>query len=187
MRTSRIASSVAAAGAIAAAWAAAPAPALAPAGPHEYSCPLFPASNPLNQDISHAPVDPRSGAYIASIGLTGHLHPDFGTNPSYGIPYTVVGSHQPKVPIDFTAYGEESNPGPSCIVDRSYGTNVERELLRHLPQREHSIVGLLRQTAGGCCAGATGVATDSAGACAGATGACAAAGGCAGTCTGAGT
>jgi hypothetical protein len=84
-------------------------------GPHEYSCPIFPASNPLNQEISHAPVDPNSAAYIASIGLTGHLHPDFGTNPSYGIPYTVVGAHQPKVPIRFTEFGEESNPGPYPI------------------------------------------------------------------------
>jgi hypothetical protein len=84
-------------------------------GPHEYSCPIFPESNSINQDISHAPVDPNSAAYIASIGLTGHLHPDFGTNPSYGIPYTVVGPHQPKVPIKFTEYGEESNPGPYPI------------------------------------------------------------------------
>jgi hypothetical protein len=81
-------------------------------GPREYSCPIFPASNPFNQEIAHAPVDPNSAAYIASIGLTGHLHPDFGTNPSYGIPYTVVGPNQPKVPIKFTEYGEESNPGP---------------------------------------------------------------------------
>jgi len=85
------------------------------AGPQEYSCPLFPASNPLNQDISHAPVDPRSAAYIASIGLTGHLHPDFGTNPSYGIPYAVVGSQQHEMPITFTAYNGESDPGPYPI------------------------------------------------------------------------
>jgi hypothetical protein len=97
------------------AWAAAPASALASSGPREYSCPLFPASDPLNQDISHAPVDPRSAAYIASIGLSGHLHPDFGTNPSYGIPYTVVGPHQPTVPISFSEYGAESNPGPYPI------------------------------------------------------------------------
>ncbi len=85
------------------------------AAPHEYSCPIFPANNPLNQDISHAPADPNSAAYIASIGLTGHLHPDFGTNPSYGIPYTVVGPHQPKVPVKFTEFGEESNSGPYPI------------------------------------------------------------------------
>jgi hypothetical protein len=84
-------------------------------GPHEYSCPIFPASNSLNQDISHAPVDPNSAAYIASIGLAGHLHPDFGTNPSYGIPYTVVGPHQPKVPVRFSEFGEESTPGPYPI------------------------------------------------------------------------
>lgn len=91
------------------------APALAPIGPHEYSCPLFPASNPLNQDISRAPLDPRSAAYIASIGLSGHLHPDFGTTPSYGIPYAVVGSRQPRVPIVFSEFGAESNPGPYPI------------------------------------------------------------------------
>jgi hypothetical protein len=86
-------------------------PALSPP-PREYGCPILPASNPLNQDISHAPADPRSAAYIASIGLGGHLHPDFGSNPSYGIPFAVVGPRQPRVPITFSEYGEESNPGP---------------------------------------------------------------------------
>jgi len=81
-------------------------------GPHEYGCPLFPADNPLNQDISRAPVDPSSDSYIASIGASLHLHADFGTNPAYGIPYTVVSSSQPKVPIAFREYGEESDPGP---------------------------------------------------------------------------
>ena len=76
------------------------------------TCPVFPASDPINQDISRAPVDPNSARYIASIGASGHLHPDFGTDPSYGIPYTVVGPHQPRVPIHFTAYGDQSDPGP---------------------------------------------------------------------------
>ena len=83
--------------------------------PREYGCPLFPASNSLNQDISHAPADPSSARYIAGIGLGGHLHPDFGTNPSYGIPYTVVAARQPKVPIVFSEFGEESEPGPYPI------------------------------------------------------------------------
>jgi hypothetical protein len=82
------------------------------AGPHEYHCPIFPASNALNRDISHAPVDPGSAAYVDSIGASLHLHADFGTNPSYGIPYAVVGARQPKVPIHFTDYGAESEPGP---------------------------------------------------------------------------
>jgi hypothetical protein len=83
--------------------------------PREYSCPVFPASNPLNQNISHAPVDPNSGSYIASIGASVHLHADFGSNPSYGIPYAVVGPHQRRVPIRFSEFGEESDPGPYPI------------------------------------------------------------------------
>ncbi len=94
---------------------AAPAGAHARLGPREYSCPLFPANNSLNQDISHAPRDPNSARYIASIGLAGHLHPDFGTEPSYGIPYTVVGPHQATAPIAFTEFGDESDPGPYPI------------------------------------------------------------------------
>jgi hypothetical protein len=85
------------------------------APPREGSCPVFPANNPLNRDISHAPVDPNSARYVAAIGATGHLHPDFGTTASYGIPYVVVPPKQPKVPIKFTEFGEESNPGPYPI------------------------------------------------------------------------
>jgi hypothetical protein len=80
--------------------------------PVEYGCPILPAEDPLNQEIAGAPVSPNSTAYVASIGLTAHLHPDFGTEPSYGIPYTVVTAKQRKVPIKFTEYGAESNPGP---------------------------------------------------------------------------
>ncbi|MGO9763016.1 MAG: hypothetical protein ACLP1Q_17330 [Solirubrobacteraceae bacterium] len=78
----------------------------------EYGCPILPPEDPLNQEIAGAPINPNSASYVASIGLSAHLHPDFGTEPSYGIPYTVVGPEQPKVPIKFTKYGSESNPGP---------------------------------------------------------------------------
>jgi hypothetical protein len=76
------------------------------------TCPVFPPHNAINQDISRAPVDPNSAAYVASIGASGHLHPDFGSPAQYGIPYTVVGPSQPSVPIRFTAYGDQSDPGP---------------------------------------------------------------------------
>ena len=81
-------------------------------GPHEYGCPIFPPNNPLNEDISRAPADPNSASYIAAIGASLHLHADFGSNPTYGMPYVVVGRHQPKVPIRFTEFGRESEPGP---------------------------------------------------------------------------
>ena len=81
-------------------------------GSSEYGCSIFPADNPLNQEVANLPESPNSQAYVESIGLSAHLHPDFGNNPSYGIPFVVVGPEQPKVPIKFTAYRSESDPGP---------------------------------------------------------------------------
>lgn len=92
--------------------AAAPVAQQSASGPRAYGCPLFPARNALNRDISRAPVDPRSDAYIASIGASLHLHADFGANPHYGIPFAVVGPKQARVPIQFDEFGEESERGP---------------------------------------------------------------------------
>jgi hypothetical protein len=49
------------------------------------------------------------------IGSHGFLHADFGGNGAYGIPYVVVDSTQVKLPITFTEYGDESDPGPYPI------------------------------------------------------------------------
>ena len=38
----------------------------------------FPADNAWNTDISDLPVDPNSASFIAFIGATAPLHPDFG-------------------------------------------------------------------------------------------------------------
>jgi len=88
-----------------------------PAGPSVGGCPIFPADNAWNTDISlfarHANSD-RIIAKIQSIGGD-NLHPDFGENPDYGIPYVVVGADQPRVPITYDAYGDESDPGPFPI------------------------------------------------------------------------
>jgi hypothetical protein len=108
-------------------------PARSGTAPREYSCPLFPASNPFNQDISHAPVDAASARYIAAIGAGVHLHADFGANPGYGIPYTVVGPRQPKVGVAFTEYGAESDRGPYPIPSNARvegaGEGGDRHLL----------------------------------------------------------
>jgi hypothetical protein len=63
-----------------------------------------------SQDISAAPVDAGSAAFIDFIGRTRGLHPDFGP-PPYGIPYVGVGGAEPRVPVTFTAYGSESDAG----------------------------------------------------------------------------
>jgi hypothetical protein len=76
---------------------------------------VFPADNPWNADISTYPLHPDSSAFIASIGTETGLHPDFGTvweGAPIGIPYAVVSGAQQKVPVTFTEYGNESDPGP---------------------------------------------------------------------------
>jgi hypothetical protein len=77
-------------------------------------CPVLPATDAFNRDISKAPVDARSDAYVRSIGLDGRLHPDFAAK-TYGIPFKVVAKTQKRVPIHFTDYGEESDKGPYPI------------------------------------------------------------------------
>lgn len=76
----------------------------------------FPANNPWNQDISAAQADPSSNAIITRTGASSRLHPDFGAGlyagAKIGIPYVVVPESQPLVPMSFTAYASESDPGP---------------------------------------------------------------------------
>ena len=76
----------------------------------------FPPDNPWNTDISQAPTAPNSDALIQSIGLGTGLHPDFGAGlidgQPFGIPYVVISGQQPLVPTRWTAYGDESDPGP---------------------------------------------------------------------------
>jgi hypothetical protein len=78
----------------------------------------FPADNLWNQNIANAAVDPNSDAIINFIGSSTPLHPDFGAGlyqgSTMGIPYMVV-SGTPFEPIHFTAYGNESDPGPMPI------------------------------------------------------------------------
>jgi hypothetical protein len=78
---------------------------------------LFPASNPWNQPVDTAQVDPNSGAIIGLIGGTKSFHPDFGANWNggpFGIPYVVVSGTQARVPVAFD-YADESDPGPYPI------------------------------------------------------------------------
>jgi hypothetical protein len=84
------------------------------AGTHVAGCPVLPADSAFNQDISKAPVAARSDAYVRSIGIAAHLHPDFASK-TYGIPYTIAAKTQKRVPIHFTDYGDESDPGPYPI------------------------------------------------------------------------
>ena len=76
--------------------------------------PLFPASNWWNLDVSSAPLDPGSAAYIRFVGPTRGLHPDLGGEVcpgcvgTYGMPYIVVDASQPKRTVTF-GYDSESD------------------------------------------------------------------------------
>jgi len=79
---------------------------------------IFPADNYWHWDISNFPVHPNSANLVASVGNGTSLHPDFGSvleGVPFGIPYILVDENQPKIPIHFTLYGDESDAGPYPI------------------------------------------------------------------------
>ena len=85
-------------------------------------CPTLPADDIWNTPIDGAPLHPRSSQYVASIGSSAYLHPDFGSgvwppgsNSPIGIPYVEAPDGTPLVTITYTAYGSESDPGPFPI------------------------------------------------------------------------
>ena len=80
--------------------------------PTPTACPVFPAGNWWNTDISGAAVDPKSATYVATIGAGTSLHPDFGTQ--YGIPSVQVDASVSKSTVLFD-YSDESDPGPYPI------------------------------------------------------------------------
>jgi len=79
----------------------------------------FPSDNLWNKDISSAPVDSNSANIINYIGSTIGIHPDFGSgeyNGSYmGIPYTIVDGTETLIPVNYSAYGSESDAGPMPV------------------------------------------------------------------------
>jgi hypothetical protein len=82
-------------------------------------CPVFPASSPWNQKVDKLPLDPASPRLIASMGVGGGVHADFGSGlydgSRIGIPYVVVhASSTPKSRVRFE-YADESDKGPYPI------------------------------------------------------------------------
>ena len=75
----------------------------------------FPSSSLWNTDISSSPVDPNSSTIISNWVGAVNLHPDWGTDPTYGIPYVVVNGTQPLVNMQLGAYAGESDPGPMPV------------------------------------------------------------------------
>jgi hypothetical protein len=75
----------------------------------------FSSSSLWNTDISAAPVDPNSNTIISNWVGSVNVHPDWGNDPTYGIPYVVVNGSQSLVKVNLGAYGGESDPGPMPV------------------------------------------------------------------------
>jgi hypothetical protein len=71
--------------------------------------PLFTRDSPWRLDVSRAPLDPNSAAYIAFIGDSTPFRHYFGPDPSQGIPYVGVPGTQPLVPVTFDTHPREAD------------------------------------------------------------------------------
>jgi hypothetical protein len=82
------------------------------------NCPVLPADNIWNTRIDQLPVHPSSLTWVATIGVSAPVHPDFGSGlyqgAPIGIPFVTVSGTQPLYPATFT-YQDESDTGPYAI------------------------------------------------------------------------
>ena len=104
--------------------------------PGAKNCPLFPANNVWNTDISLLPVNPHSAAWLRSMNSSStFLHPDFGPSGGYpyGIPFTIVSNATPTVHIHFQ-YASDSNRGaypfgPSTPIEGGLNAGGDRHAI----------------------------------------------------------
>jgi hypothetical protein len=89
-----------------------------PIAPTLAACTVFPENNIWSARVDSLPVDPRSNAYVQSIGLNTGLYADFGSGTwnggPIGIPFAIVEGTQRRVGVTFD-YDDESDPGPYPI------------------------------------------------------------------------
>ena len=102
------------------------------------NCPMFPANNIWNTDISKLPVNPHSTAWLRSMNSAStNLHPDFGPNAGgfpFGIPYNIVTNAHPLVHIRFQ-FASQSDKGPY-----PFGTDTLIEGGKHAGGDRHAIM-----------------------------------------------
>lgn len=96
-------------------------------------CPLMPANHPYNTPVSNLPVRPESAAVIARTTATGGwgtMRFAFWSEPTSGMHPVVVPANQAMVPINYTYYPEESDPGPMPIpLDAPREDNTDKHVL----------------------------------------------------------
>jgi hypothetical protein len=101
-------------------------------------CPVFPADNYWNADVSRLPVALHSAAWMAHMSSDRNLHPDFGPSGGaqstpYGIPITTVDASHATVPVTFE-YASESDQvryplGPDTMIEGGATAGGDRHAL----------------------------------------------------------
>jgi len=103
-------------------------------GPTIAGCPVFPPDNIWNARVDRLPLDPKSQAYIQSVGADKPVHTDFGSGTydggPVGTPFVSVPGNQKRVRVvfdyrdqsDLSNYPIPANPpiegGPNSKGDR---------------------------------------------------------------------
>jgi hypothetical protein len=84
------------------------------------TCPLFPADNILNADVSALPVHAQSQTWKGNMSQNTNLHPDLGTFAQwYGIPVNVAPPPSTGVTPTFTYNPESDHPAEGYPIDQS--------------------------------------------------------------------
>ncbi len=73
-------------------------------------CPLFTPDDAWNSDVSAKPANATMMAKVQALLGNVNIHPDFGS--TYGIPINTVPANQPPLPVTFSEFPDESDPGP---------------------------------------------------------------------------
>ncbi len=103
---------------------------------------VFPPTSIFNTRIDNLPVDKNSSKYVKSLGSSVHFHPDWGTDPTYGIPYNVVtNSSNPLIDTPVIYYADESDLGPyphvtttNTQIEGYYWSDAQNSGDRHVLQ-----------------------------------------------------
>ena len=75
------------------------------------ACPVFPANNIWNTDISTLPVHAKSTTWVGAIGASKNLYVGFAPN-TFGMRWVYTNASTPKVSITFGQVPSQSDPGP---------------------------------------------------------------------------
>ena len=108
-------------------------------------CSLLPGDDAFHQQVSGLDVSAESNSILKRIDGS-PLHPDFGSNPHYGIPYTVVGAGQRKVKVHVrrgSGVPSESDKGRQPIPPKA-----KIEGGKHSKGDRHTLV--VQRRDGGC-------------------------------------